>query len=94
MRLSLIPCAAFLLRDDSTGSWSAMRATDGWRSSTGVRGCVGQFAHDAKVVYQQLLEHGVVTNAVTPTALRFAPPLNVARSEIDEVIAVLRRLLS
>jgi acetylornithine/N-succinyldiaminopimelate aminotransferase len=51
-------------------------------------------AHDAKVVYQQLLEHGVVTNAVTPTALRFAPPLNVARSEIDEVIAVLRRLLS
>ena len=51
-------------------------------------------AHDAKLVYQQLLEHGVVTNAVTPTALRFAPPLNVARSEIDEVIAVLRRLLS
>ena len=51
-------------------------------------------AHDAKAVYQQLLENGVVTNAVTPTALRFAPPLNVSRSEIDEVIAVLRRLLA
>ena len=29
---------------------------------------------DAKVVYSQLLDAGLVTNAVTPTSLRFAPP--------------------
>jgi len=51
-------------------------------------------AHDAKAIYQLLLEHGVVTNAVTPTSLRFAPPLTVSDAEIDEVVAVLRKLLS
>ena len=51
-------------------------------------------AHDAKTIYQLLLEHGVVTNAVTPTSLRFAPPLTVSVAEIDEVVAVLRKLLS
>ena len=34
---------------------------------------------DAKAVYADLLERGLVTNAVTATALRLAPPLNVSR---------------
>ena len=32
------------------------------------------------------LERGLVTNAVTPTALRFAPPLTVTDAEIDEAV--------
>ncbi len=48
---------------------------------------------DAKVVYGQLLAHGVVTNAVTATALRFAPPLTVSYDEIDEVVDVLSAVL-
>ena len=34
-----------------------------------------------------LLGAGLVTNAVTPTALRFAPPLTVTEAEIDEAAA-------
>ena len=48
---------------------------------------------DAKDVYLRLLEAGVVTNAVTGTALRFAPPLTVSRAEIDEAVAALRGVL-
>ena len=49
---------------------------------------------DAKDVYLRLLEAGVVSNAVTGTALRFAPPLTVSRAEIDEVVAALRGVLA
>ena len=49
---------------------------------------------DAKDVYLRLLEAGVVSNAVTSTALRFAPPLTVSRAEIDEVVAALRSVLT
>ncbi|HEY4332597.1 MAG TPA: acetylornithine/succinylornithine family transaminase [Ilumatobacteraceae bacterium] len=48
---------------------------------------------DAKAVYIQLLEHGLVTNAVTGTALRFAPPLTVTTEEIDEAIQILTGVL-
>jgi len=43
--------------------------------------------HDAKEIAQRCLERGVVVNAVTPTALRFAPPLLVSDAEIDEAVA-------
>ena len=45
--------------------------------------------HDAREVCSRLLDAGVVTNAVTPTALRFAPPLTVSDAEIDEAVATL-----
>ncbi len=48
---------------------------------------------DAKSVYDELLNRGVVSNAVTATALRFAPPLTVSTAEIDEVITVLTDVL-
>jgi acetylornithine/succinyldiaminopimelate/putrescine aminotransferase len=50
-------------------------------------------AGDAKAAYASLLQRGVVTNAVTATALRLAPPLTVTLSEIDEVIAVMAEVL-
>ena len=51
-------------------------------------------AHDAKDVYHRLLDNGLVTNAVTATALRFAPPLTVSRAEIDEAVGILRTVLA
>ena len=47
----------------------------------------------AKGVQLQLLEAGLVVNAVTPTALRFAPPLLVSDDEIDEAAAILATVL-
>ena len=48
---------------------------------------------DARVVAAAALEAGLVVNAVTPTALRFAPSLLVSEAEIDEAVAILRSVL-
>jgi acetylornithine/succinyldiaminopimelate/putrescine aminotransferase len=48
---------------------------------------------DAKVVAAACLDAGLVVNAVTPTALRFAPPLNVRDEEIDEAVGLLEKVL-
>ena len=49
---------------------------------------------DAKEVNAALLERGLVTNAVTPTAVRFAPPITVSDDEIDEAVAIVAGVLS
>jgi acetylornithine/N-succinyldiaminopimelate aminotransferase len=48
---------------------------------------------DAKAAYAELLDRGLVTNAVTPTSLRFAPPLTVSEAEIDEAVALVAEVL-
>jgi acetylornithine/succinyldiaminopimelate/putrescine aminotransferase len=48
---------------------------------------------DAKAVYARLLERGLVTNAVTATALRLAPPINVTTAEIDEAVGIVADVL-
>ena len=48
----------------------------------------------AKGVQLRLLEAGLVTNAVTASALRFAPPLLVSDEEIDEAVGIVRRVLA
>jgi acetylornithine/N-succinyldiaminopimelate aminotransferase len=48
---------------------------------------------DAKVAYTELLDRGLVTNAVTPTSLRVAPPLTVSEAEIDEAVALVAEVL-
>jgi acetylornithine/succinyldiaminopimelate/putrescine aminotransferase len=48
---------------------------------------------DARQVNLALLAQGLVANAVTPTAIRFAPPLNVTDEEIDAAVAIVRRVL-
>jgi acetylornithine/N-succinyldiaminopimelate aminotransferase len=50
--------------------------------------------HDAKVVNAALLDAGLVANAVTPTAVRFAPPLTVSDDEIDEAVGIFSRVLA
>ncbi len=48
---------------------------------------------DAKVIFNALLERGLVTNAVTATALRIAPPITVSTEEIDEAVAIVAAVL-
>jgi acetylornithine/succinyldiaminopimelate/putrescine aminotransferase len=48
---------------------------------------------DAKTVYLKALERGLVTNAVTATALRLAPPLTVSSAEIREAVQILDGVL-
>jgi acetylornithine/N-succinyldiaminopimelate aminotransferase len=49
---------------------------------------------DSKQVMLEALDAGLVVNAVTPTALRFAPSLLVTDEELDEAIAILQKVLS
>jgi acetylornithine/succinyldiaminopimelate/putrescine aminotransferase len=49
---------------------------------------------DAKTVANACLDAGLVVNAVTPTALRFAPPLTVSDAEIDDAMAILAKVLA
>ena len=49
---------------------------------------------ESKDVYAALLADGLVTNAVTPTSLRLAPPLTVSDEEIDEAVAKIAKALA
>jgi acetylornithine/succinyldiaminopimelate/putrescine aminotransferase len=48
---------------------------------------------DAGAVARRCLEAGLIVNAVTPHALRFAPSLLVTDDEIDRAVAVLEQVL-
>ena len=49
---------------------------------------------ESSAVARACLERGLIVNAVTPTALRFAPSLLVTDDEIDEALAVLSEVLA
>jgi acetylornithine/N-succinyldiaminopimelate aminotransferase len=49
---------------------------------------------NAKAVQMELLRRGLVVNAVTETALRFAPPLLVTDAEIDEAVTLVAAVLA
>jgi len=49
---------------------------------------------DAKAVAGDLLSRGLIVNAVSPTALRFAPPLIVSESEIAQAVELLSSVLA
>jgi predicted acetylornithine/succinylornithine family transaminase len=49
---------------------------------------------DAKVVVADALRAGLVLNAVSPTSIRFAPPLIVTGAEIDEAVDILAKILT
>jgi acetylornithine aminotransferase len=51
-------------------------------------------AAGARDVAQACLKRGLVVNAVTPTALRFAPPLLVRDDELDAAVAILEGVLA
>jgi len=49
---------------------------------------------DARVVASAALQAGVIVNAVTPSALRLAPPFIVTDDDIDHGLAVLGTVLA
>jgi acetylornithine/succinyldiaminopimelate/putrescine aminotransferase len=49
---------------------------------------------DARDVAQRCLDLGLVVNAVTPSALRFAPSLLVTNAEIDEAVVIVEKALA
>jgi predicted acetylornithine/succinylornithine family transaminase len=49
---------------------------------------------EAPAVYRQLLERGLVANAVTPTALRLAPPITVSDEHIEEAVGLIAEVLA
>ena len=49
---------------------------------------------DARTAATEALHRGLVVNAVSPTALRFAPPLLVSDDEIDEAVATIAEVLA
>ncbi|MEJ6511986.1 MAG: acetylornithine transaminase [Acidimicrobiales bacterium] len=49
---------------------------------------------DSKAVAADLLSRGLIVNAVSPTALRFAPPLIVSESEIVQAVDLLSAVLA
>ena len=51
-------------------------------------------AADAKAVQAELLSRGLVTNAVTATALRLAPPITVTTDEMNEALGIMKEALS
>ena len=53
-----------------------------------------RFGGAARNVQDALLKAGLVVNAVTPTALRFAPPLLVSDAEIDEALSIVAAVLT
>jgi acetylornithine/N-succinyldiaminopimelate aminotransferase len=55
---------------------------------------LGAEVPDAKQAAADCLAAGLVVNAVTPTTLRFAPPLLVSDAEIDEAVAIVAGVLA
>ena len=49
---------------------------------------------DAKAVAADLLQKGLIVNAVSPTSLRFAPPLIVSGTEIAQAVDLLSAVLA
>jgi acetylornithine/N-succinyldiaminopimelate aminotransferase len=49
---------------------------------------------DAAAAAQSCLDHGLVVNAVTPTALRLAPSLLVSEAELDAAVAIIEEVLA
>jgi predicted acetylornithine/succinylornithine family transaminase len=49
---------------------------------------------EAAPVVERCRQEGLLTNAVAPSALRFAPPLVVSAAEIDAALGILERVLA
>jgi acetylornithine/N-succinyldiaminopimelate aminotransferase len=51
-------------------------------------------ARDAKAVHGELLNRGLITNAVNASSLRLAPPITTSLAQIDEAIGIIAGVLS
>ena len=49
---------------------------------------------DARVAYSDLLDAGLIVNAVNPSTIRLIPPLNISAAEVDEAVALIGAALA
>jgi acetylornithine/succinyldiaminopimelate/putrescine aminotransferase len=49
---------------------------------------------DARVAYGDLLDAGLIVNAVNPSTIRLIPPLNISATEVDEAVALIGAALA
>ncbi|MBW8826981.1 MAG: acetylornithine transaminase [Acidobacteria bacterium] len=95
---------AIMERDDvpARAARAGARLSDGLAALPGVTSVRGlglllgaelEEGRDARIVANDCLEAGLVLNAVTPTALRLEPSLLLTDDEIDEGLAILRKVL-
>jgi acetylornithine/N-succinyldiaminopimelate aminotransferase len=49
---------------------------------------------DARVAYSDLLDAGLIVNAVNPSTIRLIPPLNISAAEVDEAVAMIGAALA
>lgn len=49
---------------------------------------------DARVAYADLLEAGLIVNAVNPSTIRLIPPLNISDAEVAEAVAMIGSALN
>ena len=93
------------MEDDALGAAATEKGTrlasalGGLSGVSGVRGrglLLAAELHDgdSKAAATAALENGLVVNPVSPTALRFAPPLTVTDDEIDEAVGILSGVLA
>jgi acetylornithine/N-succinyldiaminopimelate aminotransferase len=75
---------------------TALESLDGVASVRGAGLLVAAELRDAAAadVAAAAMREGLIVNAVTPTALRLAPPLTVSDDEIDEAAAILGAVLA
>ncbi len=88
-----LPARAAALGDTMTGALSELPRV------TGVRGMGGMLAAEldgqiSKQVAARAADAGLLVNAITPTALRFTPPLTTSADQVDEASAILSTILS
>jgi acetylornithine/N-succinyldiaminopimelate aminotransferase len=48
----------------------------------------------AQPVMRACLEQGLIINAVSPTALRLLPPLNISKADLDRGLTILKQALA
>ncbi len=54
---------------------------------------VGLEGENAPELRDRLLAEGLIVNATDPSTLRLLPPLVIGEAEVDEALALLRRVL-
>lgn len=88
------PAVARERGDQLTAALSKVAGVEGTRGQGLMLGVQLAEGLDARRAYADLLESGLIVNAVNPTTIRLLPPLTVTPDEIDEAVAMIADALN
>jgi predicted acetylornithine/succinylornithine family transaminase len=71
------------------GAMAAVPGVTGVRGAGLMLGVELDSGLDARAIYGDLLDHGLIVNAVDPSTIRLVPPLTVTDQEIEEAVDLL-----